>query len=527
MIETIREPQLLPEWVLNILPKRQPAEGANGRAQSVDGDVIPEGQRDSRLTSMAGAMRHQGMTEEEIASALLTVNRARCSPPLPDEQIKKIAWSVGRYPPAPQVATVSHNGQRAQGPAPRKWPDQIAPEAFYGLAGHIVQTIAPHTEADPASLLLNTLAAFGNAVGPSPHAIAEAARHGTNINVVVVGETSKARKDSSSGRVKDVLRLADPGWVQSHIQSGGLSSGEGLIWAVRDPVEKRVKPRDGGDYTTEIVDEGISDKRLLIVESEFASTLKVMSREGNTLSPVIRQAWDAGTLSTLTKNSPARASGAHISIIGHVTKDELLRYLSETEAGNGFANRFLFGCARRSQVLPDGGGIPHYGDLVRQLHDSLERGRQLGVIQRDDESRRAWATVYPTLSEGKLGLFGAVTARAEAQVLRLSVIYAVLDGSDVIRLPHLLAALAVREYCEASAKYIFGDATGDSIADRILESLHQSPEGLNRTQIHGLLGRNSSGGRLDLALGLLLRTSRARFIRVDTDGRTSEVWYAV
>ena len=75
-------------------------------------------------------------------------------------------------------------------------------------------------------------------------------------------------------------------------------------------------------------------------ESEFASVLRVSGRDGNTLSPVMRNAWDSGNLRILTKNNPVQASEAHISIIGHITRDELLRYMDNTEAANGFANRF-------------------------------------------------------------------------------------------------------------------------------------------------------------------------------------------
>ena len=76
------------------------------------------------------------------------------------------------------------------------------------------------------------------------------------------------------------------------------------------------------EYKTVVIDDGVLDKRLFVIESEFANVLKVMAREGNTLSPVLRRAWDTGDLRTLTKNSPARATGAHISIIGHITRQE-------------------------------------------------------------------------------------------------------------------------------------------------------------------------------------------------------------
>jgi hypothetical protein len=93
----------------------------------------------------------------------------------------------------------------------------------------------------------------------------------------------------------------------------------------------------------------------MIVEGEFAGPLRAMSREGNTLSVLLRQGWDGVKLATLTKNSPLKATDAHISIIGHITRTELLRLLSETEAHNGFANRFLWLVVHRSKALPFGG----------------------------------------------------------------------------------------------------------------------------------------------------------------------------
>ena len=82
-----------------------------------------------------------------------------------------------------------------------------------------------------------------------------------------------------------------------------------------------------------------------------------MTREGNTLSSLIRDAWDKGDLRTLTRNCPLKATAAHISIVGHITQAELSRYLTATDAVNGFANRFLWIAVRRSKLLPLGGRI--------------------------------------------------------------------------------------------------------------------------------------------------------------------------
>jgi hypothetical protein len=516
------EPQPLPRWLLEIFPKhgdrpinhnRPVAEGPAG--------AVSEGQRNNTLTSLAGTMRRPGMSIEAIEAALLTEN-AGYNPPLSEDEVRKIASSVGRYPPAEDHPAGYLTTEE------RNWPEPMAEEAFYGLAGNIVRAIAPHTEADRVALLINTLAYFGSAVDRTVHGVAEADRHGTNLFAVMVGETAKARKGSSRGHLQELFGRVDPVWTAEGVM-GGLSSGEGLIWAVRDPIEKsqpvKVKGRLTGEYETIIVDSGVDDKRLLVFEPEFASVLKVMAREGNTLSPVIRQAWDTGDLRTMVKNNPAKATGAHISILAHVTKDELLRYLSDTEAGNGFANRFIWFCVRRGQVLPEGGGTPDYQRLVQPLHDALERARGLDRLQRDPEAREAWAAVYPELSEGKPGLFGAVTARAEAQVFRLSVLYAAMDGNDAISLPHLEAALAVWQYAEASARYIFGDATGDPIADRIINALRNGE--LDRTAISHLFQRHVKASRIDQALHLLQTAGKARCERRESDGRPVEIWMAI
>lgn len=229
------------------------------------------------------------------------------------------------------------------------WPAPLEESALHGPAGRFIRTVEPHSEADPAALLGQFLQAFGSAVGPRPHFLAESDRHGVNLNAVFVGDTAKGRKGTSWGHVRRVIVAADPDWNDRIM--AGLSSGEGLIWQVRDPIVHRDPIKEKGrvvGYEEVVADEGVKDKRLLVFEGEFASVLRVCSRNGNTLSAVIRNAWDTGNLRTLTKNSPANASGAHISIVGHITRDELLRYLEDTEAANGFGNRFLWFCVRRS-----------------------------------------------------------------------------------------------------------------------------------------------------------------------------------
>ncbi|MGC1907747.1 MAG: DUF3987 domain-containing protein [Candidatus Acidiferrum sp.] len=393
-----------------------------------------------------------------------------------------------------------------------------------------MRTIEPHTEADPSALLFQFLTGFGNLVGRGPYTIADGARHGCNLFAAIVGVSSKGRKGTAWNHIRRVLEAIDSEWTGKRIQ-GGLSSGEGLIWGVRDPIEKQEAVREKKrivDYQTVVEDHGVSDKRLLIVEPELAATLRVMGREGSTLSTTIRQAWDTGDLRVLTKNSPAQSTGAHISIIGHVTRDELLRFLTSTDTANGFANRFLWICSRRSKSLPEGGNLQRvdFAPLIRKLAAATAATRNAGELRRDDGAKSIWREVYGPLSESKPGLLGSVTARSEPQVLRLSLVYALLDGATIISAPHMLAALAAWDYCEASAQFIFGDSLGYPEADRILAALRTATQGLTRTEIRDLFGRNQREAVIQGALTALEEHGLARRDTLQTGGRPTEWWLA-
>jgi hypothetical protein len=417
----------------------------------------------------------------------------------------------------------------------RQWPDPPSEEAYYGLAGEIVRTIGPHTEASRVALLTQTLASFGNVIGRTAYFTAEASRHYPNLYVVLVGVTSMGRKGSSWAQVLRLFRAVDPDWARHSLQAG-LSSGEGLIWAVRDPITRHEPIRKNGnratgDYQDITIDTGVSDKRLLVFESEFASPLQVMAREGNTLSVVMRQAWDTGDLYTMTKNSPATATGAHVSIVGHITRDELRRELSTTDMGNGFANRFLWVCTTRSQELPEGGDLTDadLSPLAERLKDAMQFAQTVGQMNRDSAIKKLWARTYHELTEGRQGLLGAVTSRAEAQTMRLACIYALLDKSAIVREEHLKAAVALWKYCLASAQFIFGAALGDPVADTILAGLRSGPTGLDRTAISSLFKRHKSGTEISSALTVLREHGLVKLgpPSQDATGRPREVWFAV
>lgn len=278
-----------------------------------------------------------------------------------------------------------------------------------------------------------------------------------------------------------------------------------------------------------MIDPGISDKRLMVIESEFAGVLRVMKREGNIVSRVLRDAWDRGDLATMTKNSPARATGAHVSIVGHITASELLAYLDRTEMANGFANRFLTACVRRSKLLPFGGRLEDeaIAEMGSRVRTAVSNARKIQRVLFTDKAAEGWEAAYSALSAGQPGLLGALTARAEAQVIRLALLYALWDQSAKITIDHLKAAMAVWEHCNASVGYLFGDALGDDVADTILSALRTASAGLTRTEISNLFSRNVTSDQIARGLQELWRrrlaTSRGN---APGTGRPAETWIA-
>jgi hypothetical protein len=414
---------------------------------------------------------------------------------------------------------------------PRDWPT-LADQALQGVAGEVVEAISPNTESDPVAILALFLAAYGNMIGRGAYFIVEGDTHYCKIWPVITGESGKGRKGTAQGRVNRLLQIVDAHWFYN-CQAQGLSSGEGVVNSVRD---RRTK--EGKDGEVIVVDEGVIDKRVLITEPEFAGPLTVMQREGNTLSVVLRMAWDDTTIQTMTKNQPEKATGSHITVASHTNQEELLKHLTSSKLGAGIGNRSVFLLVRRSKELPHGGEEDVFSeDLVERLQAAVRFGREERHIRISKEVEgefgqsawALWAAIYSDLSSPAPGLFGAITGRAEAQVRRFSTTYAALECSPEVKVRHLLAGLALWEYSKQSAYLIFKGKSGDEVADEILTSLQGTgTDGLSRTEIYNLFNRNVRAGRIRAALLQLKRDGWIRVQEQETGrpGPNEERWFA-
>ncbi len=387
------------------------------------------------------------------------------------------------------------------------WP--VLPEAAqHGVAGSLAVSGAEGTEADPAGVLVTSLTWASALIGSKPVQYVGDAEHYARLFCVLVGASSKARKGTTEGPVRRVMKRAeilDPiSGDGMRVRPGGLSSAEGLINAVRDD------------------DEGAGDKRLLCIESEFGRVLRNMQRQGNTLGDLIKQAWDGGDLHTLTKDNPLTASNPHICIVGHITQDELSALLTHGNIYGGLGNRFLWCCIRRNGKKPHPKRMPDdtVAELAGRFRRAFEHARGINVVGWADQCvMRQWAAAYHDLSEGGHGVFGAMTGRAEAQVLRLAMVYALLDEKPQIESIHLEAALALWDYCEKSARYLFGQ--DDPIAEaaaKVMKHFDSIPDAqMSRTELGTLLGRDTK--LKDKVISRLLGSGLIDSIEEKTKGR--------
>ncbi|MCA1677871.1 MAG: DUF3987 domain-containing protein [Actinobacteria bacterium] len=329
--------------------------------------------------------------------------------------------------------------------------------------------------------------------------------------MLLVGDSSKARKGSSWDHVRRLIGDADQ-TIERRILTG-LSSGEGLIWAVRDPTAQ---------------DAGIPDQRLLVIEPEFASVLKASSREISTLSPTLRSAWDGRPLAILTRTAPARSTSAHIALIGHITQDELRRHTTQVELSNGYLNRILLIACRRQRLLPEGGDHDplHGTGLTRLLATTVNHGQKAGQVCLDPDARLLWHDAYRQLARPLPGVLGQITARAEAHTIRLALTYALADGQRQINPPHLIAALALQDYAARSAAWALSRATGQPLAEQIHAALKANPAGLTKSQISDTLKHNQPAGQIDDALRALQTIGRATVTQIPTGGRPAQRWTA-
>jgi hypothetical protein len=523
--------QTLPDaWLEALLAQQNNKVGKAIRGVDT-AERVPLGQRRESLKSYAGRLRHNGTNADAIYDALLAVATRQCDPPYttPDElaDLRRIADDFeDRYAPThplnkeptPEANATEDNGEVAvDWQETFSWPN-LSQEALYGVAGEFVRAVSPYSESDPAALLAHILVTFCAMIGLGPYVQVEATKHRARLFVLVVGRTSRARKGTARDRVEQLFRIVEEETYDAiHVDS--LGSGEGLMQHLADRTDK-----DGNTVP--------SEKRALVGEAEFGTFLVASGRDNSILSGTVRKAWEKDRLRHTVRRAPLVVDGAHVNIVGDITLDELNEKMPSLEIANGLLNRFLLVCAERKQTLPRAPRIPDstFAGIARKVRSALDKARLAAEYSLTPEALALWEPWYRSLPD-EAGLLGAVTARAEAQVTRLGLVYALLDEANTIGEPHMRAAMALWDYCHDSAEFVFGRRLGSRTADSTLRYLRNAhPNGLAKAELFDLFNRNVSAADLDAALDFLRRRNLAASVIGESSkrgGRKEERWFAL
>jgi hypothetical protein len=409
-------------------------------------------------------------------------------------------------------------------------------DAYHGPLAEATR-LFDHTEADPAAILISLLTGFGNLVGPNPYVepVSPIRQH-ARLNTLVVGESAKARKSAAWSLTKKVIEAIDSNFVQRRIM-GGFGSGHILVDQLADIGQGTVGTNEDGKLTV------APDPRMIVFEDEFARVLKTTGLEGNNLSMVLRSAYDGSKLEVRSrgKTSVAPQGSHHVSVVACITAEELQSTLTNTEAYNGFGNRFIYVWTKRTKSVAlsdtelDTNELGRIADL---LAERVEAAQDLARVRFDEKGAELWKKVYEEIqNDDPHGLLGTIIARADVHVIRLALVYALADGSNKIREEHVRAAHCVWDFCRASAAYIFNnraavETTSNPVLDRLMakmyEMLYEAEDGVTKSKLKGLCNRNNEG-LFQEAVDTLVAQGKARMEkkRVAKTGPAAEVYYAV
>jgi hypothetical protein len=365
------------------------------------------------------------------------------------------------------------------------FPNRARPEAFYGVAGKVARELTNGTELFPEAVLCQFLCVMGNMLGRGLYKESEG-RHGTLINVAIVGDTGQGGKGGSLYRLKQLIGRLSQTYFQDKFTKGHNSS-EALLEEIRDAV---FGMDESGNSVVKEAE--VKDKRLIIVEEELSRLFIVGNRDGCTMSEFIRDFYDyPEKVKAVSRKSRLMSSKPMVSVMGHITREGLKSSLKTVELFNGLANRFMFCASRRIDDVPEPSKVDYSSDEMKSIVNYLKqllntfrpkpdcKDNKEHEFSFSDQGRLRWHEAYRELSRqiaGKMGLHAALLARGKPTVLRLAIIYAALDTETTIQPCHLDAAMALWEFSSSSGLWAFGANSGNTDADKILKYLRRYKE---------------------------------------------------
>lgn len=403
-------------------------------------------------------------------------------------------------------------------------PPQPTPAMFYGFVGEVARVAADGTEINPVAAAMVFLSFLGaNVGGDSFYRIGNKVHHPL-LFTLHIGRSGRGRKGDSQQlvhRIRHHINERDSS-ILGNFHDTGLSSREGLATLIHDGF---------GDSPA------IADKRLWVIESEFANVLHQSKREGNTLSSAIREVWDGGGIKPATKSKPVGVSHPLIGIHANITPGELNGLLNAREMSNGFANRFLMIWAEKTKSIAYPKPTPeaviedlanHTMAIVRFAKGGYPNSKNSLEIHLSQAARQYWSEAYLNLDRPMDSDFlNEILERRAPYTIRMAMLFAMADQTRVIEVCHLEAALAWIAYTLQTVKYVFADQASNprqletrQHAAKILAFLRLRPNGASKWDLNDdCFQKHCSSEKIDAALRFLLAETPPRIeVKINPPG---------
>ena len=410
------------------------------------------------------------------------------------------------------TADVNQSENEPLVPNHRKAPEPD-PDCLYGLVGDVAHAGSDGTETNPYAIAVNFLTYLACAIGRNPYLPIGNTWHHARLFALHIGRSGRGRKGDALSlvmRIDQALRnLSET--LAPQIHRGGLSSREGLVALIHDGYKQGRQDMDP-----------VIDKRLWVVESEFANVLHQGRRDGNTLSAALRDCWDGVSMKPATKSNRLYASDPHVCLSGAISPGELLTLMKTRDLTNGFANRFLMVWAERSQVLPFPKATAQatVDKIAKRVLEILEfvaadQHERHDILRMEISTQAQWR--YAQLYRAELNedsanpILAALHERRAPMLLRLAMVFALTDIQLRIDVHHIEAAAAWIRHATSSARYVFVSASDDAhmsrvseMANRILEFLRVRGSATRREITVNCFNRRAAKKNIDAAIEHLL-----------------------
>ncbi len=545
----------VPDWLLALMLAPPERTSSVSRAEP-----IREGERNSTLASLAGTLRRPGMTAEAIEAALLVENERRCDPPLPDDEVRKIARSISRYP-----AADGEHGDAAPAIAPVPFPVAVIPAPLRGL----IEEGAKAHGVPPDFIAVPLLALAGGAMGRS---------HGIEIKpgfvefphlwvaIVAPPGTGKTPAQATARRAIDELQDDARDRYEQDLADYEAAQAELAEWHAskkgdRGPKpEISAKPRIEAVFTTDATTEAIAaalqvSPGFTFIRDELVGWVKsydaYRSGRGGDRQTWLSM-WSAQPIKVDRKGAdPIYVTKPVVSVVGGVQPAMLAQLAEEAGRQDGFIERILF-------AYPAAHPAPWTEAFVRKAtHEAVIevfRALRSSGAAEDLEGERvflsadakelwvSWYNENQGMIDGMPGLLAGVYAKLPTQLARLALIlhgwtYPKDPAGHRVSAETMSAAIDVAEYFRAHAHRVMAAFGSPAITKRgglvarCYRVLAKTPgEWVRSSTLHRALGASVPATERESALQELQRMDMVEHRVVPAEGgrgRPAKEWRAV